>query len=37
MLDFDESDMMIKIKGKLGKSNTYSGFISNISFLIRRV
>ena len=36
MVDFCESDKMIKTKGKVDKSNTYNGFNDNISFLISR-
>ena len=32
MLDFGESDKMIKVSGKVDKSNTYNGFIGYISF-----
>ena len=35
MIDFGESDKMIKISGKVDKSDTYNGF-SNILFFIRR-
>ena len=35
MVDFGESDKMIKIRGKADKSNTYNGFSSNISFFIQ--
>ena len=35
MLDFGESDKMIKISGKIDKSNTGDGFNSNISFFIQ--
>ena len=31
MLDFGESDKMIKISGKVDKSNTYNGLCGNIS------
>ena len=34
MVDFGKSDNMIKISGKLVKSNSYNGFSSNISFFI---
>ena len=34
MVDFGESDKMIKINGKEDKSNTYDGFNGNISYLI---
>ena len=34
MVDFDESDKMIKISGKVDKSNTYNRFSSNIFFFI---
>ena len=34
MVDFGESDREIKISGKVDKSSTYNGFISNISFFI---
>ena len=33
-VDFDESVKMIKIRGKVDKSNTYNGFRNNISFFI---
>ena len=33
---FGESDKMIKIRGKVDKSNSYNQFSSNISFLIHR-
>ena len=32
MVDFGESDKMIKISGKMDKSDTYKGFSSDISF-----
>ena len=32
MVDLGESEEMIKISGKVDKSNTYNGFSSNISF-----
>ena len=32
MVDFRESDKMIKISGKMDKSNTYNRFSSDISF-----
>ena len=35
MLDFSESDKMIKISGKVDKSNTYNGFTSHVSFFIQ--
>ena len=35
MVDFGESDKMIKISGKMDKSGTYKGFRSNISFFIQ--
>ena len=34
MVDFDESDKIIKISGKVDKSNTYNGFSNNILFFI---
>ena len=34
MVDLGESDKMIKISGKIDKSNTYNGFRSNILFFI---
>ena len=34
MVDFGESDKLMKISGKVDKSNTYNGFCSNISFFI---
>ena len=36
MVDFGESSKMIKICGKVEKSNTYNGFNGNISFFINR-
>ena len=36
MVDFVESDKMIKISGKVDKSNTYNGFSGNILFFINR-
>ena len=35
MVNFGESDEMIKRSGKVDKSNTCNGFSSNISFLIQ--
>ena len=35
MVDFGESDKMIKISGKIDKSNTYNRFTGNISFFIQ--
>ena len=35
MVDFGESDKMIKISGKVDKPDTYNGF-GNISFLNHR-
>ena len=35
MVDFGETDKMIKINGKMDKSDTYNGFSSNISFFIQ--
>ena len=35
MVDFSESDKMIKISGKVDKSNTYDEFSSNVSFFIQ--
>ena len=35
MVDFSESDKMIKISVKVDKSNTYNWFSSNISFFIQ--
>ena len=35
MVDLGKSDKMIKINGKIEKSNTYNGFSSNITFLIQ--
>ena len=32
MVDFGESDKMIKISGKVNKSNTYNGLTDSISF-----
>ena len=34
MVDFGESDKMIKISGKVDKSKTYNEFSSNILFFI---
>ena len=34
MVDFGESDKMIKISVKVNKSNTYNGFRRDISFFI---
>ena len=36
MVDFGESDKMIKIRRKVDKSNTYNRFSGNISFFINR-
>ena len=36
MVDFDKTDKMIKISGKVDKLNTYNGFSSNIPFFIQR-
>ena len=36
MVDFGKSDEMIKISGKMNKSNTYKEFSCNISFFIQR-
>ena len=35
MVDFGESDKMIKIRGKVDKLNTYNRFSSNILFFIQ--
>ena len=35
MVDLSESDKMIKISGKMDKSDTYKGFTSDISFFIQ--
>ena len=35
MVDFGESDNMIKISGKMDKSDNYKGFSSDISFFIQ--
>ena len=35
VVDFGESDKMIKINGKVDKSNIYNGFSSKNSFFIR--
>ena len=35
MVDFGESDKLIKISGKVDKLNTYNGFSSNISVFIQ--
>ena len=32
MIDFGESDKIIKIRGKVDKSNAYNGFNGNILF-----
>ena len=34
-VDFGESDKIVKISGKVDKSNTYNVFSSNISFFIQ--
>ena len=34
MVDFGKSEKMIKISGKVDKSNTYNGFSNNISFFV---
>ena len=36
MIDFAESDKMIKISGKVDKSNSYNRFSGDISFFIIR-
>ena len=36
MVDFSESDTMIKISGKVNKSGPYNGFSGNISCVIHR-
>ena len=36
MVDFGKSDKMIKINGKVDKSNVYDWFSGNISFFINR-
>ena len=36
MVDLSESDYMIKISGKMDKSDTYNSFSGNISFFIHR-
>ena len=36
IIDFGESDKIIKICGKMDKSNTYNGFSGNISFFINK-
>ena len=36
MVDFGESDKMIRINGKVDKSNTYNWFNGTISFFINR-
>ena len=36
MVDFGESEKMIKITGKVDKSNTYNGFTGNISWFPKR-
>ena len=36
MIDFGESDKMIRISEKVEKSNTYNVFSSNISFFIHK-
>ena len=36
MVDFGESEKMIKISGKVDKSDTYNGFSGIISFFIHR-
>ena len=35
MVDFDESDKMMKISGKVDKSNTYNWFSDDISLFIQ--
>ena len=35
-VDFGESDKMIKISGKVGKSDTYNGLSGNILFFVYR-
>ena len=35
MVDFGESNKMMKISGKLDKSDSYNGFSYNISFFIQ--
>ena len=35
MIDFGKSDKMMKISGKVDKSNAYNGFSSNTSFFIQ--
>ena len=37
MVDFAESDKMIKKSRKVEKSDTYNGFSCNISFFIHRI
>ena len=37
MVDFGESDKMMKISGKMNKSNTYNGFSGNISFFFNKI
>ena len=37
MLDWGESDKMMKISEKMDKSNTYKRFCSDISFFIKRI
>ena len=36
MVNFGESDKMIKVSRKVDKANTYKGFSANISFFINR-
>ena len=36
MVDFGESDKVIKVSGKVDKSKTSNGFSGNISFFIHR-
>ena len=36
MVDFSESDKIIKISGKVNKSNNYNWFSGNILFFIYR-
>ena len=36
IVDFGESDKMIKISGRVDKSSTYNGFCGNISFFTNR-
>ena len=36
MVDFGESDKMLKICGKVNESNTYNVFSGNVSFFVNK-